>query len=99
MKLGKRIDIVMIWFGSANGQMSSFLSELSARDMMIAGYYRFTFLLNKRYERDIHLCCLCVCGIKYDIRFVHICSSISTSFGSSGEQCFLIVAFPGELHL
>ena len=35
------IDILEIWFGIANGQISSFLTELSARDMVVVGYYRF----------------------------------------------------------
>ena len=43
-KLGMCIDIVEIWFGIANWQISS-ISELSARHTIVAGYYRFTFLL------------------------------------------------------
>ena len=38
-KLGTYIDIKEIWFGIANGQISS-LTELSARDTIMAGFYR-----------------------------------------------------------
>ena len=34
-KLGMCIEIVEIWFGNANGQISSNLTELSARDRPI----------------------------------------------------------------
>ena len=48
-KLGRYIAIQGTWFGIANGQISLllffFLTELSARDTIMAGYYRFTFLL------------------------------------------------------
>ena len=38
------IDIVQIWFGIANGQISLNVKELSARDKIMAGYYSLTFL-------------------------------------------------------
>ena len=37
-KLGMCIDIVEIWFGIANGQISSKFSELSARDTPIFSF-------------------------------------------------------------
>ena len=40
-KLGICIDIVEVWFGIANGQISS---KLSARDTIMVGYYSSTFL-------------------------------------------------------
>ena len=46
-KFGICSDIVEIWFGIAHWRMSSILTVLSARDMMIAGYYRFTFIFYK----------------------------------------------------
>ena len=42
-KLGICIDITEIWFGIANGQISSILTELSARNKIIAEYYRLFF--------------------------------------------------------
>ena len=39
------IDIVEIWFGIANGQITSTLAELSAHYTIMAGYYRFTFII------------------------------------------------------
>ena len=47
-KLGMCIDILKIWFGIANGQISSFFTELSARDTIMAGYYSLMFLLYTR---------------------------------------------------
>ena len=44
-KLYVCIEIVEIWFGIANGQVLSILTRSSARDMIVAGYYRFAFLL------------------------------------------------------
>ena len=44
-KVGTCIDIKENRFGIANGQISPILAELSARDMITAGYYHFTFLL------------------------------------------------------
>ena len=38
------IDIVKIWFGIANGQISQLLTQLSAHHKIMAGYYSFTFL-------------------------------------------------------
>ena len=38
------IDIMEIWFGIANGQISSNFYELSAHNMIMAGYYILTFL-------------------------------------------------------
>ena len=46
-KVGMCIDIVEIWFGIVNRQILSNLTELSAHDMIMAGYYILTFLLNK----------------------------------------------------
>ena len=43
-KLGMCIDIVKIWFRIANGRLCRFLTELSAHDTIMAGYYGFTFL-------------------------------------------------------
>ena len=43
-KLGKCSDIVVIWFGLLMGKFCQFLTELSARHIIVAGYYRFTFL-------------------------------------------------------
>ena len=43
-KFGMCINIVKIWFESANGQISSFfLTEISSCHMKVAGYYHFTF--------------------------------------------------------
>ena len=42
-KLGMFIDIVEIWFGIANGQILSILTELSARDSIMVRYYSLTF--------------------------------------------------------
>ena len=41
-KLG--ICIVGIWFGVANGYISSILTELSAHHTIVVGYYHFIFL-------------------------------------------------------
>ena len=62
-KLGVCIDIKEIWFGIANGQISSMFTELSARDMIMAGYYSLTFLLKdnkqfyhlKEYKKELDL--------------------------------------------
>ena len=40
------IDIVEIWFVIADGQISSIWTELSDQDMIMVGYYRFTFLFD-----------------------------------------------------
>ena len=37
------IDIVAICFGTANGQILSCFTELSAHHMTVAGYYHFMF--------------------------------------------------------
>ena len=42
------IDIVEIWFWITNGQFHQFLTKLSARNMIVAGYYPFTLFLFKR---------------------------------------------------
>ena len=47
-KLGTCIDI-KVWFGIANGQISSMLTELSARDMIMARYYSLTFLFGLNF--------------------------------------------------
>ena len=39
------MDMKEIWFGIAYGQISSLLTELSAHDTIMAGYYSLTFLL------------------------------------------------------
>ena len=51
-KLGMCIDIVKIWFGFANGQISSNFTALSARDTNMAGYYSLTVLLKMLYDKD-----------------------------------------------
>ena len=38
------IDIMEIWFGIANGHISSFLAELSAHYTIVVEYCSFTFL-------------------------------------------------------
>ena len=43
-KLGTCIDSKDIWFGIANWQITSMFWQLSSRDTIIAGYYRFMFL-------------------------------------------------------
>ena len=43
IKHGVCIDIVEVWFGIDNGQISSIFTELSARDTERAGYYSLTF--------------------------------------------------------
>ena len=55
-KLGICIDIVEIWFGIANGQISSFLTELSVRDTTVAEYYSLTlfYLIMKLYVVCTH---------------------------------------------
>ena len=50
-KLGTYIDNRKIRFGIANGRISSILTELSARDPIMAGYYRLTFLFVKSFLR------------------------------------------------
>ena len=44
-KLDVCIDVVESWFGM--GKFHQFVSELSAHDMITAGYYRFTFCIKK----------------------------------------------------
>ena len=44
-RLGMYIAIVEIWFGIANGQISSNFTELSVRDTIMAGYYSLTFFI------------------------------------------------------
>ena len=44
-KLGMCIDIVEIWFGIANGQISSNFMELPARSSIMAGYYSFNVFI------------------------------------------------------
>ena len=44
IKLLTCIDILKTWFGIAYGHISSVLTELSARNTKVVGYYRFTFL-------------------------------------------------------
>ena len=43
-KLGMCIDFVHIWFGIANGQISSTSDKLFAHHMIMVGYYCLTFL-------------------------------------------------------
>ena len=43
-KLGVCIDIVEIWFGIVNGQISLFLTELSARDMSLFQFRMITLV-------------------------------------------------------
>ena len=40
-------DIVEIWFGNAHWQIRQFLTESSALDMIMVGYYHFSFLFYK----------------------------------------------------
>ena len=49
------IDIVRIWFGIANGQISQSLTELSARGTIMAGYYSLTFLFIN-FQQSYCLC-------------------------------------------
>ena len=52
---------LILWrcsLGLVMGKFSQFLTELYARDMIIAGYYRFTFLL-KKTRLDISLWWVC----------------------------------------
>ena len=42
------IDIVQIWFGIAKGQISSFW-QISVCNMIVAGYYHFSFLLSSHF--------------------------------------------------
>ena len=44
-KLGMCIDIVEIWFGVANGQISSIVDRVTACHMIMAGYYCFVFFI------------------------------------------------------
>ena len=70
-KLDMCIDIVEIWFGIANGQILStfdrvicqLLTELSARHMIVAGYYHFTFLILKVFSFDESSCICLLCYI------------------------------------
>ena len=54
-KLGMCIDIVKIYLGIANGQISSSFTELSARHTTMAGYYSLTFLLFTEYKPMEHM--------------------------------------------
>ena len=47
IKLGICIDIKEIWFRIANGQSSSIFDSYLPKDVIMAGYYRFTFLFEK----------------------------------------------------
>ena len=52
-KLGIGIDSEEIWFGIANGQISSNFTGLSACDTIMAGYYSLTFLFFFQIRFDI----------------------------------------------
>ena len=46
-KLGTSIDMKEIWFGIANGQISSMFDRvIFPRNTIMAGYYSLTFLLS-----------------------------------------------------
>ena len=47
-KLGICIDIIEIWFGIANGQISSNFYRVICRNTIMARYYSLTFLFNFR---------------------------------------------------
>ena len=44
------IDIVEIWFGIAIGYILSIFTELFPHDMIMVGYYHFTFLFLSLHE-------------------------------------------------
>ena len=58
-KLNVCIDMKEIWFGITNGEISPTLTELSARDTMMVGYYSLMFLFasalpwSKYYRLDL----------------------------------------------
>ena len=47
-KLGMCIDIMEIWYGLANGQISSIFDRVISQYKIVAVYYRFTFLMSLR---------------------------------------------------
>ena len=53
-KLGTCIDIKEIWFGIANRQICQCLTELSACNTIMAGYYSLTFLLRGSCKKFCH---------------------------------------------
>ena len=55
------IDIMEIWSGIANGQISLILLELSALHTTVAGYYRFMFLSHL-------LVAGCDIGVRFSVR-------------------------------
>ena len=60
------IDIVDIWFGIAHWQILSIFEQLSARNIIKAGYYRFMFLFILGHEMagvcSVHIMHMCICG-------------------------------------
>ena len=50
-KLGTCID--MIWFGIANGQISSMFDRVIC-DTIMAGYYSLTFLFAEKNNKKLH---------------------------------------------
>ena len=52
-KLGTCIDIKEIWFGIANGQISSIFDSVVCPDTIMAGYYLFPFLLVKVFRGKV----------------------------------------------
>ena len=52
-KLGTCIDIKEIQFAIAYAQFRQFLTELSARDTLMAGYFRFMFLFSFFQRTDL----------------------------------------------
>ena len=49
-KLGTCIDIKEIRFGIANEQISSIFAKLSACNLIMIGYYRFTFICPRHFQ-------------------------------------------------
>ena len=49
-KLGTCIDIKEIRFGIVNGQISSIFAMLSACNLIMIGYYRFTFICPRHFQ-------------------------------------------------
>ena len=52
----RRKKIKEIWFGIANGQISSILTDLYDRNTMMVGYYRFTFLFHFIFFFILSMC-------------------------------------------
>ena len=61
IKPGTCIDMMEIWFGIANGQISSMFDRVIYRNMIMAGYYSLTFLFFQKIRFNIS-CRLCHTG-------------------------------------